>query len=391
MNSLNGSAILLRHAGFNGRSRPAKVFPARFPALRALRRYESQLSHPRQVVGRHRQREQLINFLQASDHHLPDRLDPFAPAEALFDAFAFAFALAPCATEMPSRPTIDCTTADAFRIACYVRRHVVFVIGLHKSTRVVRLVCACRNTNVRTRHIAQHVRHHFAFRTAIRLAGPNVHDQTVLVIRQHMARVTRQGWRGIALATEAALTVALRFVRFVIARFAAPIVRPTIIVPTILAPDALAADPRMYQGAVHTEVLAREQAAFMCRFYRRVEQVNHCVELNQSIPVLAKHRVIPRRIFDRHTDEPTEQKAVRYMLDQLPLATTAVQHLKQHRPHQLLRRNARPTAFGVRSYIAENLGSTLDTVAFIQVQNGRSGCVCGTNSSNLTVLNRDSL
>ncbi|WP_219845596.1 hypothetical protein, partial [Burkholderia cepacia] len=59
MNSLNGSAILLRHAGFSGRARPAKVFPARFPALRALRTHESQRSQPRQVVGRHRQREQL--------------------------------------------------------------------------------------------------------------------------------------------------------------------------------------------------------------------------------------------------------------------------------------------------------------------------------------------
>ncbi|KAJ3472801.1 hypothetical protein NLI96_g13251 [Meripilus lineatus] len=98
-----------------------------------------------------------------------------------------------------------------------------------------------------------------------------------------------------------------------------PIVRRTIIVPAILAPDALVAGPRMDQGPVHTEVLARQQAAFMRRFHHRVEQA----------------------------DEPTEQQVVRDLLDQLPLTSNAVQHLKQHRPHQFLRRNARPTAFDI--------------------------------------------
>jgi len=49
-----------------------------------------------------------------------------------------------------------------------------------------------------------------------------------------------------------------------------------------------------------------------------------CVELDQSIPVLAEHRVIPHRVFDRQADEPAEQKVIRDLLDQLPFAANAV-------------------------------------------------------------------
>ncbi len=64
----------------------------------------------------------------------------------------------------------------------------------------------------------------------------------------------------------------------------------------------------MNHGAVHAEVLARQHAAFMHRFHRRVEPVSQCVELDQAIPVLAKHRVIPRRDFDRQADEQRNRR-----------------------------------------------------------------------------------
>lgn len=52
-------------------------------------------------------------------------------------------------------------------------------------------------------------------------------------------------------------------------------------------------------------------------------------------------RVVPNRILDRQAYEPLEQQVVRDLLDQLPLAADAVQHLQQHRPHQFLRHDAR--------------------------------------------------
>lgn len=166
------------------------VWRAHFPpdsSSRARRTHESQRSQACQVVRRHGQRKQLIDFLQAAYHHLPDRPDPLAPAEALLDAFPFA--LAQRITEVSRRPAVNRTSAPALRTACDVRRHVVFATGLHKSTRVVRLVGAHRNPHVRTGYLAQHVRRHLAFRPAIRRAGLNVDDQPVPVVRQNMAQV----------------------------------------------------------------------------------------------------------------------------------------------------------------------------------------------------------
>ena len=49
-------------------------------------------AQPREVVGRHRQGQQLVDLLQALHHDLADRADGLAPAEALLDPLSFALA-----------------------------------------------------------------------------------------------------------------------------------------------------------------------------------------------------------------------------------------------------------------------------------------------------------
>jgi hypothetical protein len=46
-------------------------------------------------------------------------------------------------------------------------------------------------------------------------------------------------------------------------------------------------------------------------------------------------------VLDGQADEPAEQQVVLDLLDELPLAAHAVEHLQQHRAHELLRRDAR--------------------------------------------------
>lgn len=73
---------------WGGPQRKAIVSPDKGArSLRALRATQS-----REVVGRHGQRQQLVDFVQPLHHHLADRADELAPAEALLDALSLALA-----------------------------------------------------------------------------------------------------------------------------------------------------------------------------------------------------------------------------------------------------------------------------------------------------------
>jgi len=101
------------------------------------------------------------------------------------------------------------------------------------------------------------------------------------------------------------------------------------------------------ERAVHAEVLARQQPALLGHLHRGVEQFGDGVMLDQPVAVLAEHRVVPNRVLDGQADEPAEQQVVLDLLDQLPLAAHAVQHLQQHGAHELLRSDARTIALDV--------------------------------------------
>lgn len=58
-----------------------------FRSLGALLAHLSRRARSREVVGRHRQHEHLLNFLQAS-HHLANVAHRLGPAKTLLDAFA---------------------------------------------------------------------------------------------------------------------------------------------------------------------------------------------------------------------------------------------------------------------------------------------------------------
>src|SRR6187431_1278029 len=60
-------------------------------SLRSLGALQAQLrqgAQPREVVGSHGQRQKLVDLIQSLHHHLADRADHLAPAEALLNALA---------------------------------------------------------------------------------------------------------------------------------------------------------------------------------------------------------------------------------------------------------------------------------------------------------------
>lgn len=113
------------------------------------------------------------------------------------------------------------------------------------------------------------------------------------------------------------------------------------VVGAVLAPHALVAGPGLDEGAVHTEVLAREQPPPLGHLHRRVEQLRDRIVLDQPVTVLAEDRVVPDGVLDGQTDKPAKQQVVLDLLHQLPLAANAVEHLQQHRTHELLGGDAR--------------------------------------------------
>ena len=61
-------------------------------------------------------------------------------------------------------------------------------------------------------------------------------------------------------------------------------------------------------------------------------------------------------VLDGQADEPAEQQVVLDLLDELPLAAHAVQHLQQHGPHELLRGDARAAAIDIGLVHGRELG-----------------------------------
>ena len=64
-------------------------------------------------------------------------------------------------------------------------------------------------------------------------------------------------------------------------------------------------------------MLIAQQACHPSLLDNGLEELARNVRLEQPIAVLAEGRVIPHRLIDRQPDEPSEQKVVLDLLDQL--------------------------------------------------------------------------
>ncbi len=234
-------------------------------------------SQSRQVVRSHRQRQKPINLVQAPHHHLPQRPDLLAPAQALLDS------LAPPLTGLVAR-VIDGAASIAVEVLRHVGRHSLLPALGDEVPGVVGLVRRDGHAPS-TASIGQHVNRDLALRTAVGLAHLQVHGQAVPVVGQDVSQVTRQRRRRIALAVQLRVRIAGRRVSLVAALLAAEILRRLVPVAAVLAPAALLARPSLDQRAVNAEVLARQQSALLRHLHRGIQQQSH----HQPLAVLAEH------------------------------------------------------------------------------------------------------
>src|SRR5271170_3044598 len=115
---------------------------------------------------------------------------------------------------------------------------------------------------------------------------------------------------------------------------------------SILGSETLVAGPGLDQRSIHREMFIG---------HKRPGSLQHPLEkrlgdlfIQQALPILAVHRVIPHRLVHLHPHEPPEQQVVLQLLDQHSLAAYRIENLQQQRPKQPLRRYRGPPHVGVQ-------------------------------------------
>ena len=111
--------------------------------------------------------------------------------------------------------------------------------------------------------------------------------------------------------------------------------------------NALLAGPRLDQRAIDGEVLGREEIRGPRLREDGGEERLRDLAFEQAIAILREHGGDPHGVIDAEADEPAEQQIVVELLHELALAPHRVEHLKQERAEQLLRRDRRAAPVGV--------------------------------------------
>lgn len=156
-------------AEFGGERPIYRPFSRLVPTSSQRRTQCGQCPQSRQVVGRHRQRQQLIHLGQAPYHHLTNRTDALAPTKALFDTFPPSLAHGVAA--MACGAAVNGTATGTSGILCDRRGDLHFPACADKASRVVVLVGPHRHLTIRSANVCQHGRCHLTFGIAISSAG----------------------------------------------------------------------------------------------------------------------------------------------------------------------------------------------------------------------------
>src|SRR5438477_485571 len=120
-------------------------------------------SQPGEVVGGHRQREYMVNLVQPSDHHLADRPDNLAPAEALLDALSLA--LAHLVAAMSGRARVDGAATDVSDVLRNMRCDIDVPTTPHECLGVIGFVSPYRDAPAGAYRLAPHRHRRFLLNT----------------------------------------------------------------------------------------------------------------------------------------------------------------------------------------------------------------------------------
>jgi len=89
--------------------------------------------------------------------------------------------------------------------------------------------------------------------------------------------------------------------------------------------------PGFDQGAVHAEMLIRQQIIGACLFQYLCEEPLGDIAIQQPVAILAEHAGEPHWLVHVQPHEPVEQQVVFQLLHQHPLTANRIQHLQWYR------------------------------------------------------------
>jgi len=105
----------------------------------------------------------------------------------------------------------------------------------------------------------------------------------------------------------------------------------------VLGPEALQGSPGLNQGAVHGEMLVRQQSGLGCLLFDAPEKGGGQIRPEKALPVLGEDGMVPDLVVHGQAHKPAKQEIVIQLFHQQSLTANGVQHLEEQGPEQLLR------------------------------------------------------
>ena len=279
-------------------------------------RCRQDLRNANEIVGGSGQDEEPFNQCPSAMARFAQATDGLDPAEGFLDPLpldrADAIARVAGGAGIDRRAAVRVVLRD-------VRRAATFAASGHEVSGIVVLIAAHRAAGSDT--VLDHIERGLTLRRAVRLGHPGINDEPVAVLRHQMSHVTELGFLARALAEQPGIWIAGRGMRVVLALLAMEIAFSIASTAAGLALarrriaalfwyKALHAGPGLDQRAIHREVLAGKQLAYLRKVQHLSEELGRDIAREQPIPVLAEYRRIPHRIVRRQPDKPAEQQIV---------------------------------------------------------------------------------
>src|SRR5271169_120634 len=218
----------------------------------------------------------------------------------------------------------------------------------HEFSGVVILVSSQRHSLSR-RDGFRHQQRSIPLRSSVRLGQKGLDQKPVAVLHHYMSHIAQLRLAASGLRPQPGIGIRCRLMRLVLSLFPFKVDRSSWSsgLPTpILWSETLLTGPGLNQRSVHREMFIRHERPRSLQHPR--EKGRRDLLVQQSLPVLAVHRVIPHHLVHLHPHEPPEQQVVLQLLDQHSLAAYRIENLQQQGPKQPLRRYRWPPHVGVQ-------------------------------------------
>src|SRR5580700_4913422 len=269
--------------------------------------FRYQVSQSAEVVSSAGKGEQPPNLVDPSQLHFPDHPHHFHPPERLLHSFSLP--LTHLIPPMSRGPLVH--RAPAVRI---VLRHMWGNVhpaeSSYESLRVVVFVSS-QGEPLSAGDGLGHEHRCISLRSSISLGQKSLHQKPVTILHQYMSQVAELGFAPFGFLEQSSVGIRGRFMG---------LVRPFLLVKvdlsswsgwlplSVLPPKALLTGPSLDQGSVHGEMFIRHVR--LGAFQHPLEKTLRNLFIQQALPILAVHRVIPDRFVHLHPHKPPEQHVV---------------------------------------------------------------------------------